>query len=613
MYLVPGILSLIVCILWFGIRKKASYNQYARLSFSTGIILNSLYFILFSLSILSIYFRPYLYERPLLYFILMSLIVGVMALRIFCNNISNSLFLFQTILIGISISWSQLLLFPSLLGVDPWAHQAFTLKILDTHFIHFIPGGVDYSTLPLFHIFIALTSLVTGFDYKFAAMFSVSLSQIICNVLFIFLLGKFLFNNRIGLLASLLLVVADHHIYMSYWSIPNGFAVVFILFLLYLLLKVKMHYPVLTSILSILLMITIILTHPIVSIFTAIILTFYFFGNPTLNILYSKENFDKPLIPTNYSYTHYPLVKKWGLSKFSKKYTSITMTYLILFIVLMVAWWNFISGHLGILVFLIKNNFNIEIFNGNSILMSEYTTVVPFSERLFDNAGMFLFSALSFVGCFYMISQRYGNHNTFNFAFIGLIPLFLGFFSLISNSHSILEDRWWYFAQILLSIPLALSLTLIASYVKQKYLSSGLFFFIVLFMSFIMIMNPYANNDNHIFSPNSSITHALTASELQAAKTTSTIWKGTIKTDRYYANSQNFKYGNFEAFCNETYQKNPDNLSNSFVLIRKAIIGKVFNMFLSYVRLDYDPRVLLDEYRFSQIYDCGSVGGYLKL
>ncbi|WP_440946593.1 hypothetical protein ACSAZL_21575 [Methanosarcina sp. T3] len=586
MYLFPGILSLIACMIWFGMRKKAFYNQYARLSFSTGIILNSLYFIFFSLSILSIYFRPDLYERPLLYFILMSLIVGVMALRIFCNNISNSLFIFQTILIGISISWSQLLIFPSVLGVDPWYHQFLTLIILNTHFI---PDGYNYSQLPLFHILITLTSLITGLDYKFATMFSVSLSQIICNVLFIFLLGKFLFNDRIGLLASLLLIVANYHIYMSYWSIPNSFGVIFVLFLLYLLSKVKMYDPILISIISILLMVDIILTHTIVSIFTAIILTFYWFGNSVCNILYSK------------------------------KYSPITVNYSILFTVSMFAWWSFASGHLGIFSNFLKWGFSMDIFATAPMeLISENIVTVPFSERLFNQASIFLFFALSFVGCFYMMSKRYGNHNTFNFAFIGLTPLFLGFFSLISG-HTIVESRWWYFAQLLLSIPLALSLTLITSYVKQKYLSSGLFFFLVVFMSFFLIMNPFANTDNHMFSPNSSITHALTASELQAAKTTSIIWEGTIKTDeyyagtqQYYASTQQYKY-NFENFSYEISQKDPNKLQNKLVLIRKEVIGKLFKLFSYIVRLDYDPRILLDEHGFSQIYDCGSVGGYLKV
>jgi hypothetical protein len=579
-YLFPGIFSLIACVIWFGMRKKAFYDQYACLSFSTGIILNFLYFIFFSFSILSIYFRPDLYERPLLYFILTSLIVGIMALRIFCHNISDSLLILQIILIGILVSWSQLLIFPSLLGVDPWFHQAFTLKILD---MHFIPDGYVYSKLPLFHILIALTSLITGLDYKFATMFSVSLSQIVCNVLFIFLLGKFLFNNRIGLLASLLIVVADQHIYMSYWSIPNAFAVVFVLLLLYILLKVKTSAPILLSAISILLMADIIFTHAIVSAFTAIVLTFYLFGNSICNILYSK------------------------------KYTSITINYAILFIVSMFAWWSFASGKLKTLSSLIKWGFSRDAFESTpTILISNYVTTVPFSEKLFNVIGMFSFFALSFVGCFYMISKRYGNNNTFNFAFIGLTPLFLGFFSLISG-HSILEQRWWYFAQILLSIPLALSLTLIISYAKQKYLSYGLLFFLIILISFFLIMSPSANTDNHIFSPNTTITNTLTASELQAVKTTSIIWGGTIKTDNYYANSQSFKYDNFKAFCNEIYQKNPDTLLHSFVLIRKAIVDKPLKLYSSIIRLDYDPRILLDEHGFSQIYDCGSVGGYLKV
>ncbi len=578
-YLFPGILSLIACMIWFGMRKKALYNQYTSLSFPTDIILNSLYFIFFSFSILSIYFRPDLYERPLLYFILTSLIVGVMALRIFCHNISNSLFIFQTILVGVSIAWSQLLIFPSLLGVDPWYHQAFALKIID---IHFIPDGESYSKLPLFHILIILTSLITGWGYKFSTMFSVSMSQIICNVLFIFLLGKFLFNNRIGLLASLLLVIADSHIYMSYWSIPNSFAAVFVLPLLYILLKVKLHDPALMSIITILLMVDIILTHSIVSVFAAIILTFYLFGNAFCNILYSK------------------------------KYSPISITYPVLFIVSMLAWWNFASNYLNTFTSLLKWGFSRDMFNITpTILISEYIKAVPFSEQLFNYSGMFSFFALSFVGCFYMISKRYGNHNTFNFACVGLIPLFLGFFSYISG-HSIIEQRWWYFAQMLLSIPLALSITLMTCYTKKKYLSFELLFFLVFFISILLIMSPPANIDNHVFSPNTSVTETLTASELQAVKTTSTIWEGTIKTDAYYAHSQSNKYNNFKTFCNEIYQKNPDTLLDSFVLIRKAIIGKPFRLFSSILRLDYDPRILLDEYGFSQTYDCGSVGGYLK-
>ncbi len=89
-------------------------------------------------------------------------------------------------------------------------------------------------------------------------------------------------------------------------------------------------------------------------------------------------------------------------------------------------------------------------------------------------------------------------------------------------------------------------------------------------MSFFLIMSPFANSDNHIFSPNTSITHSFTASELQAVKTTSIIWGGTIKTDRYYANSQKFEYNNFEAFCNEIYQKNPNNFFTQLGTYKKS-------------------------------------------
>ena len=68
-------------------------------------------------------------------------------------------------------------------------------------------------------------------------MVSVSLGQIICNAVFVFLIAKCLFkNHRVGLLAALLVILANHLIRMTYWSIPNAFGIVFIPIVIYLAL-----------------------------------------------------------------------------------------------------------------------------------------------------------------------------------------------------------------------------------------------------------------------------------------------------------------------------------------------------------------------------------------
>ena len=233
-YLLTGILTLISCLLWLVIRKSCTFEFRFPESRTLATFWSICFFGLFFLSILSLHFRPELYQRPLLYFILTALAAGAIA----CETLSSGrwrveLVLIQVVLLGVSIAWSQLLIFPSLLGVDPWFHSVLTNRIVDEGLI---PSGYSYSKLPLFHLMIAITSIIVGLPYKFATMVSMSLGQIICNALFVFLIADHLFRNyRTALLAALMVIIANHHIYMSYWSIPNSFAAVFVPIALYML------------------------------------------------------------------------------------------------------------------------------------------------------------------------------------------------------------------------------------------------------------------------------------------------------------------------------------------------------------------------------------------
>ncbi|WP_156165800.1 hypothetical protein [Methanosarcina sp. 2.H.A.1B.4] len=576
-YAFTGVLTFISCLVWLKIRKNTSLELSQPITSSTNLLFVCLFFILFLLSILSLHFRSDLYERPLIYFVLMSLMVGAIVVESFSTKKQDCLILFQIILIGISVAWSQLLIFPSLVGVDPWYHQMFTLEILN---VHFIPEHSGYSKLPIFHLFIGTTSLLTGLSYKFAAMLSVSLSQIICNVVFIYLLGKFLFNNRIiGLFASLFVVVANHHIFMSYWSIPNSFAEIFILIIFYLFLKVKQDNSISPVVLSILLLATVILTHAITSMFATI--SFFVFW-ATFNL---------------YNFIYF------------KKDLPISLTYSTLFTVSMFAWWSFASGlvlrEIGKLLIW---GFSRDRFIDTTSEVFFSGPIVPIAEQFFNNMGMFLFFALSFIGCFYMISKKYGTHNTFAIAIVGLTPLFLGFFSLISEN-SIIEHRWWYFAQIFLSIPLAVSLLSIYNSIRNISIKPALVAVFIISLSFILIMSPPANNDNQIFSPNSSYRASFTESEFQAIYTISDVFDGSIGSDRYLV-ALNFLPINITIIPldYELYSGNYSESSTKYILIRDYIEHNSFKVYNAPYRLDYSPSNKLEEHGFNKVYDCKSVG-----
>ena len=583
-YLLVGVLALISCLLWLTIRESHTFEFHLPESRSLVVFCAICFSGLYILSVLSVYLRPELYERPLLYFILTALMAGVIACEIFTSSRKHASFILsQILLLGVSIAWSQLLIFPDLLGVDPWYHSAFTNRIIEENMI---PEGYVYSHLPLFHLMVGVTSLIGGLSYKLANMVSVSLGQIICNAVFIFLIATQLFkSHRVGLLAALLVIVANHHIIMSYWSIPNAFAAVFIPIIVYLVLfRAKSNHHEVNSlfmqIIMLLLMIAIILTHSIAAMCMALLL-FVAWGALTFyRIFYPRAG--------TYNIT---LLVPFG------------------FTVIMFAWWAYVSGHVNALGQIINGGFSVDVFIETPAELISYMASVPLGEQVFNNLGMFLFFTVSFIGIFYMNSSK-GNGSSFAMAWAGMTPLAVGFFSLISG-HSVIESRWWYFSQIFLSIPLAVAMYIIGTWNSKKPLRVYTFVFgFVVILSFFMIMSPPANIDNHIFSPNSSSTSAPTESELKSIMTLKTKCDGTIKTDAYLAGTEVSDDPQVLDFSEDILSKRYLALRDHIIFIREATISKPFTFFSAIYKLEYNLNVKMDELGFSRIYHSSSGSGY---
>lgn len=287
-YIFAGILILIACLMWIFLQKKVSLDTAKIKSQPTFLLLNTTYFILFTGSILSIYLRSFVYERPLLYFIFLFSMISVVILEILLLDSENKkhvfLIIFQIIIVNLSIICSQFFIFPNILGLDPWIHQMVTSQIISKGFI---PTGFNYSNLPIMHLEIATTSILTGLGYKLSAIFSIALIQILCGVLFVFLLGRYLFDIKIGLITSLLLVTSNYFINMGLFIIPNTIGAIFILIIIYLLFKINKEKFLIGTSLILFFMITLILTHTISSMCMAIILFIIVFFSVLLQKIFS--------------------------------------------------------------------------------------------------------------------------------------------------------------------------------------------------------------------------------------------------------------------------------------------------------------------------------------
>lgn len=576
LYLIVGILTLISCIIWLLIRKNASLKRLnLPQSSSIYLALNTLFFIFLTLSILSIYLRPNLYERPLIYFIFTSIMSGIVALEIVFSPQKQKhigLILFQIIIIGLITAWSQQIIFPNVVGVDPWGHQLFTLNIIDTSHIH---EDFAYSKLPVFHLIIASASLMTDLNYKFSTMFSVCMVQIICNTMFIFLLGKFIFDNyKVGVLGALLVITANLHIHMAFWTIPNSLAAVFIPIIIYLLFKMKREKSIIATALSIFLMMTLVLTHTITAMGMAITLFVLFAGFEIYNVFYSKGSI------------------------------SVTLGTSIFFSTFMFAWWTYASGDITNLANLIKWGFRADFGIPTAIL--SYYVRVPFIERLLIYLGEFSFFALSIIGCFYMMSKK-GNRFSFTICIAGVVIMAISFFAPLTG-HWIIQDRWRYVSQILLAIPVAIPILLLYN-LRNKKIASISYFIGISLLVFLMISSSWANMDNHFLYPNTGYRSALTQSEVQAVQTVFRMWNGTMGVDKYYNNVKSIGY-NTTDISNQLTDKD---FTSSLVLIRDEIINKPFEISRAVYKLDYNPKQTLDDQEYSKIYDCGSVSGFVNL
>lgn len=95
-YLLTGVLALISCLMWLAIGKSHTFKfnlpDYRILTALWSIC----FFGLFALSILSVHFRPELYQRPIFYFALTALMAGAIACEILSTGRNGMLVWFSS-------------------------------------------------------------------------------------------------------------------------------------------------------------------------------------------------------------------------------------------------------------------------------------------------------------------------------------------------------------------------------------------------------------------------------------------------------------------------------------------------------------------------------------
>ena len=403
---------------WLWVRNIDTLKNVERLSNEKLFwLISGFFFLFFGCSVLSLHLRPEVYVRPIAYFIftaLMASAVGAEVVISISNWTCRSVILAQSAIIGFSLQASELLIYPNVVGIDPWNYQWFVSQTL---LLGHIAAGSQYTNLPMFPLYVAATSLLSSLDYKLSVMLSVGLSLVVVGALFVFLIGKSLVSEKVGLLGALLFVIANNIIYFGYWTIPNTLGATYLLIGIYLVVQLKGRNPIRSLALLLIVMGSLILAHTL----SALAMTLVLFSGLFATLLYRRF---------------------YG----REAQTYLSFTIAATFAVAMLLWWTYGSGSLALLVGHLQNLELAPLQAASSATVVNQSLV----ERIFDFVGSTSFVALSLMGCFYLVSKKFGNARTFVFVFMALPLAFLAF-SQFSGLY-LLSDRWLALAQEILAV-----------------------------------------------------------------------------------------------------------------------------------------------------------------
>ena len=270
-YIIVGLIMIGAFVLWllFGDNIRLGTESYS--SKRMFLVITSLFFILFTISIMAIQLRPDEYQMPMGYFVLISIMAGLLFMgSLICPKGFKSFLLLEIIMLGLNFVISESTLYPSVLGVDSWWHQWFVNMILTTGNI---PLNTIYSNMPLFEVLIAQLSLTSRLDYKTASMIIGGI-VIVASALIVYILANRMLGSwRIGLIGALTVVTAESVIRMSYWPIPTSIAGIMMLIVIFLVFTESIRRTFAGTSLIIFFMLALIITHSITALAMGIVLT----------------------------------------------------------------------------------------------------------------------------------------------------------------------------------------------------------------------------------------------------------------------------------------------------------------------------------------------------
>ena len=476
-------------------------------------ILDIVFWLLLTAMILILY-RD-VYSRPLSFLIIVSVMSAILAIQILSDN-HTGYSLIKIIIIGVLLRASAFYQFPGLAGYDTVAEITLSEQLTSTGFIGGYMGAYQY--YPLAHILTASISQITGFNIT-NSFFMLGLIEVI-SLVFIFLIGKYLFNDKTGLIAVLVLSVFDWHILWGFYIKAMTFGIALIPIVIFLILAAKDEKKLIYTSLSILMLFLVILTHTFV---TAVLLVILLFGW-LISIAIKRRCHDRDLVS---DYEH-----------------PIRLDIVLLLGFTTIAYWLYVSGFYTYVAYAV--NYALSIDN---TITGTPTSQLSVLDTTWARLPVFTLIFFAIIGCLSIFNFHKLTSKTLAQIWLALlcgvmVVISFAIFS-ISNLETLIRERWFVFVGLIAAIPVAKGLL---SMVGNRRHQSAISMAIIIFLFSGIMTTSYIANVSSVTSWGASRYMASSASELAAAETVSRITAldssntedSVIYADHYF--SQIFRY-----------------------------------------------------------------------
>jgi len=425
------------------------------------------------------------YARPLSFLILVSIMASILAVEIFANK-NTAYCLIKVLIIGILLRASAYYQFPSPLGLDSVIEVDTLRQLVATGHLGDFMGSYIY--YPIAYILTAFTSFTTGLGPK-DSFFTLAVVEVI-SLVFLFLVARQLFDKKIALLAALIVAVLDWHVFKGFALKAQTLGIAWVPILIFFLLASRQKGKLLPfSILGILIMFLVIVTHTFATAAVVTILIIAWLSFLICKYLPGKDKFQQP----------------------------VTLTIVLLSLTATLGYWMYASGFIGYIGLAINYALSFDTGGVKMFTLTTSATVLTWQKL---PVLMLIFFAI--LGCLSIFNFRKLDRKALSQVWFALIcgaMIILGLIIFYIPQLGALESmRWHVFMCLIIAVPAACGLLSILG--RKGWRNLIMLFLLVFSLSGIMTTSHIATVDS-VIPWEHQIRGAFTSSEMAAAETVS--------------------------------------------------------------------------------------------